>query len=387
LRAARAARIFAMPSALRLLPLPALALACALAIASAPAAGAPRDLEGQRAAAERLRAEVDAESERIAETRAGLAGAEEELAALTAQADRRQAQLDEAQDRLVRLRARLTRLERREAEEKDVLARTLVASYKSDDPNLVTVLLDVDGFDELLERVHFYEQVARQNATVLDSTREASAAVSRQGDAVERQRARYSELAQAAIEDRDRAAVLRSALLQRQEQQLAERRGAASRLSAVRKRIDRIERDRATAARSAEVATTATEAAPKITGSKGADAIVAKVVAAANEIATTPYVYGGGHGGGSSGYDCSGSISYALAGAGLLSQPLDSSGFMGWGEAGEGQRITVYANPGHAFMVVDGRRFDTSALSGGGTRWTSESRSTSGYVARHPRGL
>jgi hypothetical protein len=111
------------------------------------------------------------------------------------------------------------------------------------------------------------------------------------------------------------------------------------------------------------------------------------VVAAANQIASTPYVWGGGHGGASGGYDCSGSISYALAAGGLLSSPLDSTGFMSWGDPGPGRRITVYANSGHAFMIVDGRRYDTSALSAGGTRWTSGSRSTAGFVARHPPGL
>ena len=68
-------------------------------------------------------------------------------------------------------------------------------------------------------------------------------------------------------------------------------------------------------------------------------------------------------------------------------EPLDSTGFMSWGEAGPGRRITVYANAGHAFMVVDGRRYDTSALSGGGTRWTSAMRSTAGFVARQPPGF
>ena len=72
---------------------------------------------------------------------------------------------------------------------------------------------------------------------------------------------------------------------------------------------------------------------------------------------------------------------------GLLNGSLTSGGFMSWGDAGPGRRITVYANGGHAFMVVDGRRYDTSALSGGGTRWTSEMRSTAGFVARHPPGL
>ena len=100
----------------------------------------------------------------------------------------------------------------------------------------------------------------------------------------------------------------------------------------------------------------------------------------------TPYVWGGGHGGASGGYDCSGSISYALAAGGLLSGALDSTGFMSWGEAGPGRRITVYANAGHAFMVVDGRRYDTSALSGGGTRWTSRCAARAGFVARHPPG-
>jgi septal ring factor EnvC (AmiA/AmiB activator) len=380
-----------MPPRLRHLSLLTLLVWCALATGASPVAGAPRDLEGQRAAAERLRASVEAESRRIAETRAGVAQAEEQLAALEARVRRRQAQLDDAQDQLVRLRVRLTRLERREAKAERLLANNLVASYKSDRPNIVTVVLESHGFADLLERVEFFERVSRQNAGIVDTTRDAHAAVMRQSAEVERLRRRYSALAKAAIEDRDRAAVLRSALLRRQEAQLAERRSKSNRLAAVRTRIDRIARQQAAAVRSAEAATTATSAAPTVpTGnlsSKGADGVVAKVVAGANEIASTPYQYGGGHGGGSSGYDCSGSVSYALAAGGLISRPLDSSGFMGWGESGAGRRITVYANPGHAFMVVDGRRFDTSALSGGGTRWTTESRSTAGYVARHPSGL
>jgi cell wall-associated NlpC family hydrolase len=116
--------------------------------------------------------------------------------------------------------------------------------------------------------------------------------------------------------------------------------------------------------------------------------LVQAIIAAGNKIATKPYKYGGGHGRWEdSGYDCSGSLSYAFHGAGMLDTALDSTGFMSWGDAGPGRRITVYANSGHAFMVVDGRRYDTSALSGGGTRWTSEPRSTAGFVARHPSGL
>ncbi len=112
------------------------------------------------------------------------------------------------------------------------------------------------------------------------------------------------------------------------------------------------------------------------------------MIAAANSIAGLPYIYGGGHGSfRAAGYDCSGSISYALAAGGLLDSPLDSSAFMSWGEPGPGKWITVYTNPGHAYMVVKGRRFDTSALREGGTRWTNEMRSSAGFVARHPPGL
>ena len=113
-----------------------------------------------------------------------------------------------------------------------------------------------------------------------------------------------------------------------------------------------------------------------------------RLIRAGNRIASAPYRYGGGHGSyHDSGYDCSGSVSYALHYAGLLRTPLDSSGFMSYGVRGRGRHITIYANSGHAYMVVDGRRFDTSAIRETGSRWTSTHRSTSGYVVRHPPGL
>jgi peptidoglycan hydrolase-like protein with peptidoglycan-binding domain len=113
-----------------------------------------------------------------------------------------------------------------------------------------------------------------------------------------------------------------------------------------------------------------------------------RLISGANRIAEMPYKYGGGHGTfNDTGYDCSGSVSYALHAAGLLKSPLDSSGFMSYGEPGPGRHVTIYANPSHAYMVVNGRRYDTSALRETGSRWTSKPRSTSGFVARHPRGL
>jgi cell wall-associated NlpC family hydrolase len=119
-----------------------------------------------------------------------------------------------------------------------------------------------------------------------------------------------------------------------------------------------------------------------------APAQVQAIIAAGNEIATKPYKYGGGHGRWiDAGYDCSGSISYALHGAGLLETPLDSTGFMTWGERGPGTWVTIYTNPSHAYMVVAGLRFDTSARRVTGSRWSDEVRSSNGYTVRHPAGL
>jgi cell wall-associated NlpC family hydrolase len=119
-----------------------------------------------------------------------------------------------------------------------------------------------------------------------------------------------------------------------------------------------------------------------------APAEVQAIIAAGNAIASKPYKYGGGHGRwNDTGYDCSGSISYALHGAGLLDTALPSSGFMSWGDRGRGTWVSIYSNPGHAYMVVAGLRFDTSARSRTGNRWSDVMRSSSGYTVRHPTGL
>ena len=115
---------------------------------------------------------------------------------------------------------------------------------------------------------------------------------------------------------------------------------------------------------------------------------VRRIIAAANRIAGKPYKYGGGHGRWvDSGYDCSGSVSYALHGAGYLSSALTSGGFMSWGSPGRGRWVTIYAAPGHVYMVINGRRFDTSGRYENGTRWQPSDRSSAGYVVRHPPGL
>lgn len=120
---------------------------------------------------------------------------------------------------------------------------------------------------------------------------------------------------------------------------------------------------------------------------------VRAMIVAANQVARKPYVYGGGHGGGPEGqftdsaYDCSGSISYSLASAGFIESPMASGGLAGFGKPGRGKWVSIYANGGHAFMVVAGLRFDTSGRSERDTRWQSAGRGASGFTVRHPPGL
>ena len=119
--------------------------------------------------------------------------------------------------------------------------------------------------------------------------------------------------------------------------------------------------------------------------SSGSSGVIARMIAGADQIANTPYVYGGGHGSFvSSGYDCSGSVSYVLHAGGLLSAPEDSTALESYGAPGPGSHVTIYANSGHAWMTIDGRRFDTGG--GGGSRWKSTPRSGAGFVVRHPVG-
>jgi hypothetical protein len=121
-----------------------------------------------------------------------------------------------------------------------------------------------------------------------------------------------------------------------------------------------------------------------------APARVKAVIAAANKIRTRPYIWGGGHASfASRGYDCSGSVSFALHGGNFLESPLPSGPMETWGEEGEGRWITVYANSGHAYMTVAGFRFDTAGDSGEetGPRWHEVLPSNEGFIARHPTGF
>jgi hypothetical protein len=120
----------------------------------------------------------------------------------------------------------------------------------------------------------------------------------------------------------------------------------------------------------------------------GAPPAVVAAIAAANRINRKPYRYGGGHARfRDSGYDCSGTVSYVLHAAGYLRRPRASGDLTRFGGRGRGRWITVYADGGHAYVVIAGLRFDTSGPGPSGPRWRAQKRSSRGYVARHPGGL
>jgi cell wall-associated NlpC family hydrolase len=287
------------------------------------------------------------------------------------------------------------------------LAANLVAEYEGAQPDIVSVILNSRGFSDLLEQVSFMQRVGKQDAQIVGATRTAREEVSREANRLGALEQRDRALTTQILTQRNHVAALQAALVTQQASEVGARSRASSKLSNVNGRLRtlratlaaRIAAAARAAARAAAAAPTGTTGSVRVGGlaintggmaqpPPGAPAAVAQVIAAGNAIATLPYVWGGGHGSfHASGYDCSGSVSYALAAAGLLTSPLDSTGFESWGAPGPGKWITVYANAGHAFMVVAGWRFDTVALSEGGTRWSRTMASTAGFVARHPAGL
>jgi peptidoglycan hydrolase CwlO-like protein len=350
-----------------------------------------RDLSARRATASDLRAAIAAETRRINATGASVRQAEARLAAAQAELERRQAQLNAVRGQIIAARTRLEVLENRLHRAATALATNLVADYKNPQPDVVTVVLESNGFADALERLNFMRRVAQKNARILGDTKDSRRRVLAEAERLQKLLIQNRALAAQVEQSRNQAAAIQSALLARQAAQLQTRATSAARLERVKGQVASLKHRIARLAQAPPATPNAElpiEPGGMAQAPAGAPGAVKQVIAAGNAIAGLPYVWGGGHGAfRASGYDCSGSVSYALAAAGLLASPLDSTGFMSWGDAGPGKWITVYANAGHAFMVVAGWRFDTSALSGGGTRWTRSMRSTGGFVARHPPGL
>jgi hypothetical protein len=370
----------------------------ALLLGSGLTATSAGDLQSQisagKSAAASLRSQIARESARIRTTGRGLADATRRLGALQRALESREAQLGRTQRALIRARNHLVDLEDRLQTATDALAANLVTDYEQGRPDLMSVILSSHGFTDLLERVSFLRRIGLRDAHVVAFTRAARTAVSRQAallDALER---RDRALAADVLRQRNHVAALQAALLHEQIQELGARGRDTAKLHSLNARLGRLQA--AAAAQAARAALTgnanvggiAIDTGGMAQAPPGAPAAVREVIAAGNAIATLPYVYGGGHASfHADGYDCSGSVSYALAAAGLVTSPMVSGAFASWGDPGPGRWITVYANPGHVWMEVAGWRFDTVALAAGGTRWSRGGGEVSGYVVRHPPGL
>lgn len=334
--------------------------------------------------AEALRAAVAAETRRIRSSSRGLAVAQARLQRLQASVSTEQAQLKAVENALTRARNRLTRLIKRQNQATDALRENLVTAYRNPAPDIVEILISAHGFTDLLEKADFLKRVGKQNARIMDGARTSRAKVAKQAGRLATFQTRQRDITIRLERRRDKAQTIESALLNERARRLAGRDFKRAELRTIQNQLATLRKKLARTARAGIQTNAGGTAQPP----PGAPAAVGLVMAAGNAIAGLPYLYGGGHAGfKDTAYDCSGSISYALAAAGLVSSPMASGPFMSWGDPGPGQWITIYANPGHMFMIIAGWRFDTSALSGGGSRWSRDTRSVAGFVARHPPGL
>jgi peptidoglycan hydrolase CwlO-like protein len=381
---------------------PAAAAAAALMLSTGSSSG---DLQSQisasQSAAESLRSQIATDTAQINKTAGGISAARDRLATLQRDLDSREEQLRNVQTSLIHTRDHLVEVENRLHRASRALAANLVAKYEGAQPDMMSVILDAHGFSDLLERMNFLQRVGHHDAQVVDSTRAARVEVTREVTRLAALEKRDRALTTQILGQRNQVAAMQAALLTQQRNELSARSRDSAKLHDVNTRLAGLQRKAAAeAAAAARAAVTQARSNSTVvsglsinTGGMvqpppGAPAQIGQVMAAGNAIATLPYIWGGGHGSfRASGYDCSGSVSYALAAAGLLSSPLDSTGFESWGEAGPGKWITVYANADHAWMTVAGWRFDTVALAEGGTRWARSMASTAGFVVRHPPGL
>jgi peptidoglycan hydrolase CwlO-like protein len=320
---------------------------------------------------------------------------EAELAKKQAELNRATAELAKERRHLQRVRAQLSRALR-------VLRGRLVAIYESGSPDVLNAVLESSSWSDLATQTEYLSRIQNYDDAVLGRVKalrnEVKGAVQRLAAARARIRTARDEIVatERQVASARAAAEARFAELkvaQAQRRQALE--GLESREQALSDNLSAISSQMATegapAATSAPAPLTPGETAHFISESEAsapasAPAAVQAAISAANSIATTPYIWGGGHGSfESSGYDCSGAVSFALNGGGFLSSPLDSTGLETWGEPGPGHWITVYANAGHAWMMIAGLAFDT--VGGPGPRWhSSPVDSPEGFIARHPAG-
>jgi septal ring factor EnvC (AmiA/AmiB activator) len=341
-------------------------------------------------------AAIDAKLGEVSRLRQEQEAVEAELAAKQAELDRATEALEAEEAHLERVRAKLRKA-------LDLLGDRLVAIYEAGSPDMLNAILESEDWNEMAAQTEYLRQIQEYDDAVVDRVKTLRDEVR---GAVERLDERRAEIEAA----RDAIAAKEAEVRARSQEAAASFRELKSEQAARQEALDALQsREQSLSDNLAVIseqvaseggdATTGLMPAPLNPGQEAeliseseasapasAPQAVKEVIAAANAIADTPYIWGGGHGSfESSGYDCSGAVSYALHGGGLLESPLDSTGLTTWGEPGPGRWITVYGNSGHAWMVVAGLAFDTSG--GAGPRWHNPwPNSPEGFIARHPAG-
>ena len=333
-----------------------------------------------RAQIDQMNAEVDRLIGEESRLRLEQAAAERELEQRQAELERATAELNAQKAELARVRAKLQ-------EALGALEQLLVDIYKSNEPDLTAVVMHSASWSDLVTRTAYLDHIQEYDEEVVARVRGLRDRIAALVDQLQATHDRI-KAARDEIAAKERQIAARHAAIQGQQSQLVAARNARQQiLEALLRKERQIQQDLSEIPAPAGHATLDSDgdAIPPA----NAPLAVRAAIEAANQINDLPYIWGGGHGSfSSSGYDCSGAVSYMLHGGGWLSSPLDSTGLMLWGESGGGNWVTVFANSGHAWAYVAGLRWDTGGPGGGnGPRWSTVMRSdASSFVARHPAG-
>jgi peptidoglycan hydrolase CwlO-like protein len=329
---------------------------------------------------DQMNAEVDQLIGEESRLRQEQAAAEHELEVRQAELDTATAELNAEKAELARVRAKLQ-------DAVAALEQLLVDMYKANDPDLTAVVMQSASWSDLLTRTEYIEHIQEYDNEVVSRVRGLRDQITALVVQLQATHDRI-QAARDAVAARERQITSQHAQIQQQQSRLAAARIARQGvLNSLLRKEHQIQTDLSEIPAPAGHATidSSGDAIPPA----NAPLAVRGAIAAANQIDDLPYIWGGGHGSfTSSGYDCSGAVSYMLHGGGFLSSPLDSTGFEVWGESGGGNWITVFANSGHAWAYVAGLRWDTGGPGGGnGPRWSTVMRDdASSFVARHPAG-
>jgi peptidoglycan hydrolase CwlO-like protein len=390
-------------------------------------ASSSADLQSQISASQQtaagLQSQINSETAQIEKSAGGVAAAQSRLSAVQSDLTQHIAELQGVDDRLMKAGQQLDSLEKRLHIASRYLAANLRASYENGSPNLIDVVLNARGFSNLLDQVNYIKDAQHHDTEILNITRIARARVQHEALSLGKLEHRDQMLTNEILQQRNQAATMEAALAKQQLDEETARSHVKAHLASVTAHTQQLQKQyaaaqaaAAAAARAAAAAAAAAQAqatqqaqqtaaqateqvnqeasgyaintAGSVTAPPGAPASVQEMVAAGNRIATLPYIWGGGHGSFvSAGYDCSGSVSYVLNAAGLLSAPEVSGDFESYGDPGAGQWVTIYANAGHVWMQIGAWRFDTVALAEDGSRWSQGGGEFAGFVVRHPVGL